>query len=75
MLSTGTNWHRSENLQAEWSKQIAIEEARADRDSAVLEAEAMVIRAQGVADSNVIVAGSLDPMYINYMSRQKPAFQ
>ena len=56
--------------EAEWSKKIAIEEAKADLESAKLEKEAMIIRAQGTAEANQIVSGSLDPMYINYMIAQ-----
>ena len=53
--------------EAEWSKQIAIEEARADLESAKLNAEATIIEARATAEANEIVAGSLDPMYINYL--------
>lgn len=53
--------------EAEWTKRIAIEEAKADLESAKLEKEAMVIRAQGTAEANKIVSGSLDPLYIDYL--------
>ena len=53
--------------EAEWTKEISIEEAKADLESAKLEKEAMVIRAQGTAEANKIVPGSLDPLYIDYL--------
>jgi len=53
--------------EAEWTKKIKVEEAKADLESAKLEKEAMIVRAQGTAESNKIVAGSLDRMYIDYL--------
>lgn len=58
---------KAELAEAEWSKQIAIEEAKADLESAKLRAESTIIEAQATAEANEIVAGSLDPMYINYL--------
>ncbi len=52
--------------EAEWSKQIAIEEARAEKDSATLKAEADIIRAAGIAEANVIIASSLTDKYITW---------
>jgi len=52
--------------EAEWNKQIAIEEAAALKESAKLIAEAEVIRAQGIADANKIIAGSISEEYIKY---------
>ncbi|MBT6690096.1 membrane protease subunit [archaeon] len=52
--------------EAEWNKQIAIEEAAALKESAKLIAEAEVIRAQGIADANEIIAGSITDEYIRY---------
>ena len=52
--------------EAEWNKQIAIEAAAALKESAKLIAEAEVIRAQGIADANEIIAGSITDEYIRY---------
>src|SRR3990167_968223 len=52
--------------EAEWSRQIAVEEAKAKKESAVLESEAEVIRAQGIAEANRIIAGSITNEYIKY---------
>jgi len=52
--------------EAEWNKQIAIEEAAALKESAKLISEAEVIRAQGIADANKIIAGSISEEYIKY---------
>ena len=78
-------WQREQNgraelAEAEWSKQIAVEEARARNDSATLEAEARIkqetakaeaeiIRAKGVAESNKIIADSLqgNESYLRYL--------
>ncbi len=55
--------------EAEWSRQIAVEEARAKKESAILEAEAEVERAKGVAEANDIIAGSLkgNEEYLRYL--------
>ena len=53
--------------EAEWTKKIAIEEAKADLESSKLHAEATIVEARATAEANKIVAGSLDPMYINYL--------
>ncbi len=52
--------------EAEWSKQIAIEEARAEKESATLKKEADIIRAEGVAEANRIIAKSLTEEYIRW---------
>jgi len=52
--------------EAEWNRQIAVQEAQAMKESAVLKAEAEVIRAQGIADANNIIAGSITEEYIRY---------
>jgi len=52
--------------EAEWSRQILIEEAKAKKESAVLDAEAEIIRAEGIAKANEIIAGSITPEYIQY---------
>jgi len=55
--------------EAEWSKQITIEEARAARDSASLLAEAEIERAKGVAEANKIIGDSLkdNDAYLRYL--------
>lgn len=71
---------RAQLAEAEWSKKIAVEEARAKNDSATLEAEsrikqetakaeAEVIRARGVAEANRIIADSLqgNESYLRYL--------
>ena len=52
--------------EAEWSRQIAVEEAKAEKESALLKKEADIIRAEGVAASNEIIAESLTPQYITW---------
>ena len=63
---------RAELAEAEWSKKVAIEEAKAKSESAQYEAEAEVIRAEGVRQANKIIAeglggadGYLKYLYIN----------
>ena len=55
--------------QQEWEKKIAIEEARAIKESATLKAEAEVERAKGVAEANKIIADSLkeNEAYLRYL--------
>lgn len=50
---------KAELAQAEWNRQIRVREAQAQLDAATLTAQAEVIRAQGVADANEIVANGL----------------
>jgi predicted Holliday junction resolvase-like endonuclease len=52
--------------EAEWNKQVAIEEARARKESALLLKEAEVIRAQGIAEANKIIADSITDNYLKY---------
>lgn len=52
--------------EAEWSRQIAVEEAEAIKQSAKLKAEAEVIRADGIARANEIIADSITEEYIRY---------
>ena len=52
--------------EAEWNRQIAIQEAQALKESASLKAEAEVLRANGIAQANAIIAGSITPEYIKY---------
>ena len=52
--------------EAEWNKQIAIEEAKAELESAELKRQADIIRAEGIAEANEIIAQSLTPDYIKW---------
>ena len=52
--------------EAEWSRQIAVEEAKALKESATLKAESEVIRARGIAEANEIISKSLTTEYIQY---------
>lgn len=55
--------------QQEWEKKIAVEEAKALKESATLKADAEVERAKGVAEANEIIAGSLkgNEAYLRYL--------
>lgn len=57
---------KAELKEAEWNRQIAIQEAEALKESAKLKAEAEVIRAEGISKANEIIAGSITPEYIKY---------
>lgn len=52
--------------EAEWNRQIAVQEAEALKESAKLKADAEVIRAEGIAEANRIIADSLSEEYIRY---------
>ena len=60
---------KSQLKEAEWNKQILIEDARAKKDSAILLAEAEVERARGVAKANKIIGDSLknNESYLRYL--------
>ena len=55
--------------EAEYSKRIMVEDARATRDSATLLAEGEVERAKGVAEANKIIGSSLknNESYLRYL--------
>lgn len=55
--------------EAEWSRQVAVEEAKARNESTVLDAEAEVARARGVAEANAIIADGLkgNEEYLRYL--------
>ena len=55
--------------EAEYSKQVAIEEAKAALESAGLKAQAEVERAKGVAEANKIIGDSLrdNESYLRYL--------
>lgn len=52
---------------ANTEKEALVRQARAERDAAVLLAEAEVERSKGVAESNEIIAGSIDEQYLRYL--------
>lgn len=56
----------------EYSKQILVEQAKAEAEAAKLLAEAEVTRARGVAQANEIIAGGLknNPDYLQYLAIQ-----
>jgi hypothetical protein len=59
----------AELQKAEYSKRIAVETAKATKDSAVLLAEAEALRAEGVAKANKIIGDSLkdNEGYLRYL--------
>ena len=52
--------------EAEWDRQVAIQEANAVKESSSLLAEAEIIRAGGIAEANRIISDSLTTEYIKY---------
>lgn len=60
---------KAELAQAEYSKKVAVETAKAKKDSASYEAEAEIIRAEGVAKANQIIGKSLhdNEAYLRYL--------
>ena len=55
--------------EAEYTRQVAVLEAQAKKDSAEQLAEAEIIRARGVAEANSIIGESLkdNPAYLQYL--------
>jgi len=67
-------WQQEQNgkadlAEAEYSKQIAVEESKATLESATLLAKAEVERAKGVAEANEIIGSSLkdNEAYLRYL--------
>jgi regulator of protease activity HflC (stomatin/prohibitin superfamily) len=60
---------KAELANAEYSKQVAVQTAKAKNESAKYEAEAEVTRAQGVAKANAIIGKSLqgNEDYLKYL--------
>jgi regulator of protease activity HflC (stomatin/prohibitin superfamily) len=60
---------RAELQKAEFTRQVAVLEAQAKKDSAKQLADAEVIRASGVAQANQIIGESLkdNPAYLQYL--------
>lgn len=57
---------KADLAEAEWNRQIAVQEAQATMESSKLIAEAEVIRAYGIAEANEIISNSLTTEYIKY---------
>ncbi len=57
---------KADLAEAEWSKQIMIEEARAEKDAASLRKSTDIIRAEGIAEANRIISQSLTDKYIKW---------
>lgn len=53
--------------EAEWDRQIAVEEAKAELESAELKKEADIIRAEGIAEANKIISKSLTTQYLRWL--------
>jgi hypothetical protein len=60
---------KAELAEAEWTRRIKIEEARATKESATMLAEAEIERAKGVAEANKIIGQSLadNEAYLRYL--------
>ena len=60
---------KADLAEAEWSKQIMVEEAKAELESATLKAQSEVERAKGVAEANEIIGDSLknNDAYLRYL--------
>ena len=86
-LTVGWQWFKvfsasqsgkAELAQAEYNRQIIVRQAQAKKDAATLEADAEVLRAEGVAKANKIVAdglggpeGYLRYLYIHMLDESK----
>ena len=53
--------------EAEYSRQVAVEEAKARLESERFNKDAEIVRAEGVAEANKIVADSITEQYIRYL--------
>ena len=53
--------------EAEYSRQVAVEEAKARLESEKYNKDAEIVRAEGVAEANKIVADSITEQYIRYL--------
>lgn len=58
---------RAQLAEAEWTKKIKIEEAKADLESAKLKSKAEVERAKGAAESQKIISSTLNEQYLHYL--------
>ena len=62
---------RAELAEAEWTKKVAIEEAKAKQESAQYEAGAEIERAKGAAEAQKIISATLTPEYLQYLYIQQ----
>lgn len=58
---------KAELKEATWNRQIEIEEAQAEKESASLRADAEVARARGVAEAQKIISTTLNEQYLRYL--------
>lgn len=58
---------KAELAQAEWSKKVKTEEAKANLEAEKLNAQAEIERAKGMAEAIKIEGGALTPTYIQYL--------
>lgn len=58
---------QAELKEAEWNKQILVEEAQANLDAEKLNRLAEVERAKGVAEAQAIIDKTLTPAYLQYL--------
>jgi len=58
---------KAELAEAQWNRQIQVEEAQANLESEKLNAQAEVERAKGMSEAIRIEGGALTPTYIQYL--------
>lgn len=58
---------RAQLSEAEWSKKIKIEEAKAKKESATYEAQAEIERAKGLKQAQSIISSTLNEKYLKYL--------
>lgn len=66
---SSSNQGKAELAQADWNRQIAVKEAEAKKDAAMMLADAEIARAKGVAQANKIIGDSLknNEEYLRYL--------
>ncbi len=57
---------KAELKEAEWNRQIAIEEAGAELEASELKKQTDIVRAEGIAEANAIISMSLTDKYIRW---------
>ena len=57
---------KAQLAEAKWNRQIVVEEAQAQKEAASLKKETDIIRAEGIAKANEIIASSLTDKYITW---------
>lgn len=57
---------KAQLAEAEWNRQITIKEAEAELESAKLKKQSDIIRAEGIAEANLIIADSISDEYLKY---------